>query len=49
MALDKVIFKDKTLSDIFGEIHENQHTTKSQIKSLIGELKPLIEKWLKVR
>ena len=43
MALDKVIFKDKTLSDIFGEIHENQHTTKSQIKSLIGELKPLIE------
>lgn len=43
MALDKVIFKDKTLSDIFGEIHENQHTTKNQIKSLIGELKPLIE------
>ena len=43
MALDKVIFKDKTLSDLFGEIHENQTTTKGQIKALIGELKPIIE------
>lgn len=43
MALDKVIFKDKTLSDLFGEIHENQNTTKSQVKALIAELKPLIE------
>jgi len=43
MALDKVIFKDKTLSDLFGEIHENQTTTKNQVKALISELKPLIE------
>jgi len=43
MALDKVIFKDKTLSDLFGEIHENQTTTKNQVKALIAELKPLIE------
>ena len=43
MALDKVIFKDKTLSDLFGEIHENKTTTKNQVKALIAELKPLIE------
>ena len=43
MALDKTIFKDKTLSDLFEEIHNNSTTTRSQVGSLIGELKPLIE------
>lgn len=43
MALDKIIFGDKTLSDLFGEIHDNQSQTKAQVKALIGELKPLIE------
>jgi hypothetical protein len=43
MALDKIIFGEKTLSDLFGEIHDNQSQTKAQVKALIGELKPLIE------
>lgn len=43
MSLDKKIFKDKTLSDLFGEIYENSKETKGQVKGLIGELKPLID------
>ena len=43
MALDKEIFKGKTLSDLFSEIYDNSKETKSQVKGLIGELKPLIE------
>ena len=43
MSLDKEIFKGKTLSDLFGEIYENSKETKGQVKSLIQELKPLIE------
>jgi hypothetical protein len=43
MSLDKQIFKGKTLSDLFGEIYDNSKETKSQVKGLIGELKPLIE------
>ena len=43
MALDKKIFGNKTLSDLFSEIHDNSSTTRSQVRSLIGELKPLIE------
>jgi len=43
MSLDKEIFKGKTLSDLFGEIYDNSKETKSQVKGLIGELKPLIE------
>ena len=43
MSLDKEIFKGKTLSDLFGEIYDNSKETKTQVKSLIGELKPLIE------
>ena len=43
MALDKKIFADKTLSDLFAEIHDNSTNTRSQVKGLIGELKPLIE------
>ena len=44
MSTDKEIFKGKTLSDLFGEIYDNSKETKSQVKALIGELKPLIEK-----
>jgi len=43
MSTDKEIFKGKSLSDLFGEIYDNSKETKSQVKSLIGELKPLIE------
>tara|TARA_R110000803_G_scaffold40135_2_gene86515 strand:+ start:1638 stop:2015 length:378 start_codon:yes stop_codon:yes gene_type:complete len=43
MSLDKEIFNGKTLSDLFGEIHDNSSTTRNQVKSLINELKPLIE------
>ena len=43
MSLDKEIFDGKTLSDLFSEIHNNSTTTRTQVKALIGELKPLIE------
>lgn len=43
MSLDKEIFNGKTLSDLFGEIHDNSSQTRKQVKALIGELKPLIE------
>ena len=43
MSLDKEIFNGKTLSDLFSEIHDNSTSTRSQVKALIGELKPLIE------
>lgn len=43
MALDKVIFGKKTFSDLLEEIHDNSTTTRSQVKALISELKPLIE------
>ena len=43
MALDKTIFKDRTLSDLFEEIHDNSSNTRNQVGSLIAELKPLIE------
>ena len=43
MSFDKEIFEGKSLSNLFSEIYDNSKETKSQIKSLIGELKPLIE------
>ena len=43
MSLDKEIFDGKTLSDLFSEIHSNSTNTRTQVKGLIGELKPLIE------
>lgn len=43
MDSSKEIFKGKSLSDLFGEIYDNSRETKSQVKALIGELKPLIE------
>lgn len=43
MDSDKEIFRGKKLSDLFEEIYNNSRETKSQVKGLIGELKPLIE------
>jgi hypothetical protein len=43
MDNSKEIFKGKSLSDLFGEIYDNSRETKTQVKALIGELKPLIE------
>jgi hypothetical protein len=43
MESDKEIFNGKKLSDLFEEIYNNSRETKSQVKGLIGELKPLIE------
>lgn len=43
MDSNKEIFKGKTLSDLFEEIYNNSKETKSQVKGLVGELKPLIE------
>lgn len=43
MSLDKEIFEGKTLSNLFNEIYDNSKETKTQIRALIGELKPLIE------
>lgn len=42
MNLNKNIFKDKKLSDIFQEIYNNQKEKKTQVKELILELKGLI-------
>ena len=43
MSLDKKIFKDKTLSDLFGEIYDNSRKKDKQIGALVGELQGLIE------
>lgn len=43
MSLDKKIFKDKTLSDLFGEIYDNSRKKDRQIGALVGELQGLIE------
>ena len=43
MDSNKEIFKGKSLSDLFSEIYDNSKETKSQVRALIGELKPLIE------
>jgi hypothetical protein len=43
MALDKVLFKDKKVSDVLEEIYSNSKKKDKQIAALIAELKPLIE------
>jgi hypothetical protein len=43
MALDKVIFGKKTVSDVLKEIYDNTKSKEKQINALIGELKPLVE------
>lgn len=43
MNTSKEIFQGKTLSNLFEEIYHNSKQTKSQVHSLIAELKPLVE------
>lgn len=43
MALDRVIFGNKTLSDLFKEIYDNSRKKDRQINDLVSELTPLIE------
>jgi hypothetical protein len=43
MALDKKIFGNKTLSDLFEEIYNNSRKKDKQISALVSELKDLIE------
>jgi len=43
MALDKVIFENKTLSDLFKEIYDNSRKKDKQINAMVAELKVLIE------
>tara|TARA_R110002153_G_C13314050_1_gene496605 strand:- start:2176 stop:2547 length:372 start_codon:yes stop_codon:yes gene_type:complete len=43
MESSKEIFAGKNISDLFEEIYRNSRETKTQVKGLIGELKPLIE------
>jgi hypothetical protein len=43
MALDKKIFGNKTLSDLFEEIYNNSRKKDKQINALVSELKDLIE------
>jgi hypothetical protein len=43
MSLDKKIFGETSLSDLFQEIHTNSKSTRAQVSAMISELKPLIE------
>lgn len=43
MSLDKKIFKDKSLSDLFEEIYNNSRKKDKQINNLVSELQGLIE------
>ena len=43
MSLEKVLFKDKTFSDLLGEIYDNSAKTRKQLKELISELTKLVE------
>jgi len=42
MSLDKKVFKDKSLSDLFGEIYDNSKKTRGQVGGLIDQLKVLM-------
>ena len=41
-SLNKIIFDDKSFSDLLKEIHKNQSKKSKQLASLIAELRPLI-------
>lgn len=43
MSLDKVIFKQKSFSQLLEEIYDNQKKREKQVAGLIGELRPLIQ------
>ena len=42
MALDDIIFDDKTLSDMFADVYKNVGAKREQITSFITKLVPLI-------
>jgi hypothetical protein len=42
MSIDKVLFKGKTLGDLFGEIYDNSARTRKQLKDLILDLTKLV-------
>jgi hypothetical protein len=42
MSLDRVIFKNKTYSDLLSEIYDNSAKTRKQLKDLISELTKLV-------
>ena len=41
--LNQILFDDKSFSDLLKEIHSNQNKKKTQLASLIAELKPLVQ------
>lgn len=41
MDLDKKIFKNMSLADLFEQIYDNSTRTRNQIRALISELRPL--------
>lgn len=43
MSLEKTIFRNKTLSDLFGEIYDNSAKTRKQLRDLISDLSKLVE------
>ena len=42
MSVDKILFKGKTLGDLFGEIYDNSARTRKQLKDLILDLTKLV-------
>lgn len=43
MSLERVLFRDKTLSDLLGEIYDNSDKTRKQLRELITELTKLVQ------
>lgn len=43
MSLEKVLFRDKTLSDLLGEIYDNSDKTRKQLRELITELTRMVQ------
>ena len=42
-SLNKILFDDKSFSDLLKEIHGNQKKKAKQLASLIAELRPLVQ------
>ena len=42
-SLNQILFDDKSFSDLWKEIHNNQNKKKKQLASLIAELRPLVQ------
>jgi len=42
MSIDRILFKGKTLGDLFGEIYDNSARTRKQLKDLILDLTKLV-------